>query len=40
MKNMRLRPWVKSLLIMWASVDVLLIVLYLYMLRMIEIGWV
>ena len=40
MKKLRLRSWVQTFLIMWTATDIFLIVLYLYMLRMVEIGWV
>ncbi len=35
---MRLKSWVKDILFIWAGVDIFLIVLLLYMLRIIEIG--
>ena len=35
---MRLKTWVKWLIVFMALVDITLIVMYLYMLRLIEIG--
>ena len=39
MKKLRLKSWIESLLIVWTAIDIFLIVIYLYALRMIEIGW-
>lgn len=35
---MRLKSWVKDILFIWSGVDIFLIVLLLYMLRLVEIG--
>lgn len=40
MKKLRLRPWVESFLLVWTAADIFLLVLYLYMIRLVEIGWV
>lgn len=40
MKKLRLKRWVETLLIAWATIDIFLIAIALYFERLVELGWI